>query len=206
MELTKCLCIDRTELGMITAAPLGNIMEEACYINKFLFGQGLHDLAGKWHLGVEALQSKAPQVADHEQCVLIDCVGMEQVVLHAPHNASERGNVAAQDAVAVHAAELVRDPDGFAQNGHEKLLIHGIRTETLVDEVPRFQKQTDSGCTYALEMRVLLQEVENLEERGRVFLEHAVVRHLNESFHFLEARIDGCRVIGVITKQDGFLE
>ncbi len=48
--------------------------------------------------------------------VRIDGVGVEQVVLHAPDDAAEGRDVAAEHAVQVHAAQLVRDAERRAQD------------------------------------------------------------------------------------------
>jgi hypothetical protein len=50
---------------------------------------------------------EAAQVAHHHEDVLIDRVDMEQVVLHLADDAAEGRHVAAEDAVLVHAAQLV---------------------------------------------------------------------------------------------------
>ena len=84
---------------MVAAAPFGDVVKQRGEVGEFLARQGLHDLAEHREFVVEFRHREAPQIAHHEQCVRIDRVGVEEVVLHPAHDASERGDVAAQDAV-----------------------------------------------------------------------------------------------------------
>ena len=103
------LGIDRAELRMVAAAALGDVVEQRREVGHFLARQRLHDPRQVRQLVVEARDREPAQVADDEQRVRVDRVGVEQVVLHAADDAAERRDVAAEHAVGVHAPQLVRD-------------------------------------------------------------------------------------------------
>ena len=77
---------------------------------------------------------EAAQVAHHEERVRVDRVGVEEVVLHAPDDAAEGRDVAAEHAVEVHAPELVRDAERRAQDVEEQPVMARVLAELLVDE------------------------------------------------------------------------
>ena len=70
----------------------------------------------------ELRHREAPQVAQHHQDVLVDGVDVEQIVLHLADDAAELGQVAAEDAVLVHAAELVHDAARLLQDVQKQQL------------------------------------------------------------------------------------
>ena len=84
---------------------------------------------------VVAGQRKAAQIADDEQRMGVDRVGVEQVVLHAPDDAAERGHVAAEHAVEIHAAQFVGDAGRGPQDLQEQPVIARILAELVVDQV-----------------------------------------------------------------------
>ena len=91
--------IDGAEFGVVAAAALGDVVEERREVSELLARQGLHDLAQGRQFVVEFWNRQAPQIAHHEQRVRIHRVGMEQVVLHAPDDPAEGGNIAAEHPV-----------------------------------------------------------------------------------------------------------
>ena len=77
-------------------------------------------------LVIESRQCEAPQVADDEQRVFVDRVGVKQVVLHATDDAAERRDVEAEHAVQVHAAQFVGDAFRRAQDGRNRRWLRGF--------------------------------------------------------------------------------
>ncbi len=187
------LRIDRAELGVIAAAALGDVVKERREVGEFLARQRLHDLAQGRELVVELRHREAAQVAHHEQRVRIHGVGVEQVVLHAPDHAPERGDIAAEHAVEIHAAQLVRDADRCAQDLHEQAMVARVLPEFLVDERDVRADQADRLGAHAAQLRVLLQEHEQLQQRRRIAREHLRVRDFQVIVADLKARIDGHR-------------
>ena len=133
---------------------------------------------------------QAPQIADDEQRVRIDRVGVEQVVLHAADDAAERRNVAAEHAVQVHAPQLVRDADRRAQDLEEQAVIARMLAELLVDQPQVPRQLADGRGAHAADLRVLLDDDEQLEQRRRIAVEDVVAGDLEVVVADLEARID----------------
>ena len=136
---------------------------------------------------------EAPQIAHHEQRVGIDGVGVEQVVLHASDHASERGNVAAENAVHIHAPQLVGDADRRAQDLHEEPVMARVLPKFLIDERYMRADEADGLGAHAAQLRVLLQEHEQLEQRRRIAGEYLGMGDLQIIVADLEARVDGHR-------------
>ena len=175
---------------MIAAATLGDVVEDGREIRELRLRQRLHDARQLRELVVVLRHRQAPQVADDEQRVRVDGVGMEQVVLHAADDAAERRNVAAEHAVQVHAPQLVRHAGRRAQDVEEQAVIARMLAELFVDQpqVPR-QLSGSSRARTPRDRRVLLEDDEQLEQRGRVAVEDVVVRDLEVVVADLEARI-----------------
>jgi len=97
---------------VVAAAALGDVVEQRREQQQLGPGQRAHQARELRQLVLEARQQQTAQVAHHEQGVRVDRVGVEQVVLHAPDDASEGRDVASEHAVEVHAAQLVVTPSG----------------------------------------------------------------------------------------------
>ena len=139
-------------------------------------------------LAVVLGQRQAAQVAQHEQRVRVDRVGVEQVVLHAADDATERGDVAAEHAVGVHAAQLVGHAGRRAQDFQEQAMVARVLAEFLVDEPQVLVDGADGGGAHTLHVRVLLQHHEQLEQRGRRAREQLLVHRFQVVVAHLEAR------------------
>ena len=142
---------------------------------------------------VVARDGEAAQVAHDEQRVRIDRVGVEQVVLHAPDDAAEGGDVAAEHAVGVHAPQLVRHPDRRAQDLEEQAVMARVLAELLVDQPQVARHRAHGRGAHAANLRVLLQEHEQLEQRRRGAREHLLAHRLERAVAHLEARIERTR-------------
>ncbi len=201
----KSLGIDGAEFGVIAAASLRDIVKKARQVGDFRLFQRLHDAAAVREFVIEAGQRETPQVADHEQRVFVDRVGMEQVVLHAAHDSAERGNVQPQDAVQVHAAQFVGHAGRRAQDRQEQPVVARILAELLVDQVQVAPDQADRPGADAADVGVLLQQQEQLEQRRRVVLEDVFIHGLQVAVLDLEALVEGLRRC-VRIHEDGFLE
>ena len=105
---------------MVAAAALGDVVVERRDVQQPAPLEAAHQLAAERELVRELRHGEAPQVAQHHQDVLVDGVDVEQVVLHLADDAAELGQVAAEDAVLVHAAELVHDAARLLQDVQEQ--------------------------------------------------------------------------------------
>ena len=94
---------------MITLAAFGDIVKQAGEIEQSGIGEVLEYATGQGELMAVVRHRQAPHVTDDEQGVLVDRVGMEQVVLHTPDDGVERRYVSGEDTVTVHAPEFMGD-------------------------------------------------------------------------------------------------
>ncbi len=156
---------------MIAAATLGDVVEQCAQVDDLGLGQLLHDRRDQRQFVVELRHGEAPRVADHEQRVRIDRVGVEQVVLHAADDAAEGGYVAAEHAVDVHAPQLVRHAARRAQDLEEQAVVARVLAELLVDQPQVAPDRTDRIGAHAAQLRMLLQQHEQLEQGRRLACE-----------------------------------
>ena len=187
------LGIHRAELRVVAAATLGDVVEQRRQIGDLRPRQGLHDLRELRQLVVEARQRETAQVAHHEQRVRVDRVGVEQVVLHAADDAAEGGDVAAEHAVVVHAAQLVGDAGGRAQDLEEEAMVARVLAELLVDEPEVLDDGAYGAGAHAADLGVLLQQREHLEQRRGLAHEQVVVHRFEVAVDHLEARVERLR-------------
>ena len=121
------------ERGMVASAALGDVMKNGRDIQQPVTLQAAHEAAAQ-RIFVRMLHhGEAPQVPHHGEDVLVHGIDMEQVVLHLPHDAPEGRQIAAQDAVLVHAPQLVHDAARLLQDRYEVRLVHRIAPESLID-------------------------------------------------------------------------
>ena len=137
---------------------------------------------------------QASQVADHEQRVRIDGIGMEQVVLHATDDAAECGDVPAQHAVVVHAAQFVGHAHRRAEDFQEQAVVARVLAELLVDQpqVPRHEAHRRG--THAEHVRVLLQQDEQFQQGRRGSREDVRAGGLQVFTADLEPRVQRLRL------------
>jgi len=181
-------------------------VEQAGEQQQFLLGQVGHQLAAQRELVRVLRHREAAQVAQHEQRMLVDGVDVEQVVLHLSDDAPEHRQVGGQDAVAVHALQLVPDAARLAQDLHEDAAGAQIVAEVVVDPIAVVADQADGRGAYTLQLRVLGEQQKDLQQGERIACEDAFVGHLDEALAGLEALVDRGRFAGIIGVQDGLLE
>ena len=185
--------IQCAEFGMIAAAPLGDVVKQSGQVGEFGCRQRPHDFRAARIFVIVSGQRKAPQVADHEQRVFIDRVGMKEVVLHAADDAAKGGDVAAEYAIAVHAPQFVRDAFLGAQDLQEQAMVARILPEPVVDQVQAAPYQRNGSGAHALQFRVLLQDQEEFQQCRRRAVENIIGGDLQEAVADLEALVDRLR-------------
>ena len=131
---------------------------------------------------------------------------MKQVVLHAADHAGEGRQVGGEDAVTVHAPQLVGDADRLPQDGHEQLAGLALAAEHVVDQIQMLPDQANGRSADALEVRLGLQQQEDAEQRERVFPEDVVMADLDVVVDGLELVVDRLNVPFIGAVQGNFLE
>ena len=183
--------IARAEHRVIAAAPLGDVVEQR-RDNQNLRPREVGDQARAQRILVRVLRlHEAAQVADHHQDVLVDGVHVEQVVLHLADDATEDRQVAAEDAVLVHASQLVRDAARLAQDLDETRAVDRIAAKRGVDAVAIAPERAQQRRRHALELRMPLQRQKAVEDRRRALDEQRVVLHVEQFVDRLEVGVDG---------------
>src|SRR5262249_26586918 len=93
----------------------------------------------------------------------IDRVGMKQVVLHPSDDSPKGGDIATQHTIRIHPPQLVRYPHGCADDLEKQSMITGILTKLLVYQPKVASPRAHRGGPHAIDVRVLLQQYEQLE-------------------------------------------
>ena len=106
MAHSKGMGVFCTQLGMVAATALGNIMIQASHVQHFRPGQAGDNGTGQCKLFGKVGVAQLAQVFDQIQAVCIDGVDVKQVVLHLADYTAKLGQIAAKNAVAIHAAQV----------------------------------------------------------------------------------------------------
>ena len=130
---------------------------------------------------IEALERELPEVADDKQCMFVDGVGMEQVILHAADDAAKCRDVQTKYTVQIHAAQFMGDAFRGPKNLQKQPLVSRRLTKLVVDQVQAAFDQPDRPGTDAANLRVLLQSRKTFQQGRRIFLEYVVAGRLQKS-------------------------
>jgi hypothetical protein len=177
--------VARAQVGMVPAASLGDVVEEGGEIQDLDVVELLHELRAERVFVVELREPEAPQVPDDHEDVLVHGVDVEEVVLHLPDDAPEGGKVAAEHAVATHAAKRPGESFG-AQDRHEAAAVVAPLAKRLVDLRQRSRQGTQRPRPEARHLGVLLEPQERFEDLAGLALEEALVADLEVAVHDLE--------------------
>ena len=175
---------------MIALSAFGDIMVKPADIQQFRFGQSADQVAAERKLFMKFRDGEAPQITYHEQGMFVDRVGVEHIVLHPPDDIAEFGQVSSQHAVADHAPQFVCQPMGLTQNIDKQFLGIRVCAELVVDQVQMVADQPDRRCPDAFELRMGLQNQEELQQRSRILCKDGVVADLEKAAVRLETRRD----------------
>jgi hypothetical protein len=117
---------------VIAAAPLADVVEEAGDVEQLDLRQTLGDAAGDRETLLVLRAQEAAHVLDHLQRVGVDRVAVEEIVLHLSDDATEGGQVAAEDPVARHAAQLPGHAAIGTQYVQEQALVFRVGAERVI--------------------------------------------------------------------------
>ena len=163
-------------VGVVAAAALGDVVEERGDVQQPAALEAAHQLAAQRILVRELGHGEAPQVAHHHQDVLVDGVDVEQVVLHLADDAAERRQVAAEDAVLVHAPQLVHDAARLLQDVQEQQRAStGSRRNARIDAASRAPQRAQRARGHAAQLGVLHHQQEALEDRASAARSNSVL-------------------------------
>src|SRR5690606_16559574 len=206
MALAEQGGVDGAEFRMIAATALGDVVIQAGHVQQVRLGQPAEDLPGQRALFLVVGARQFAQVLNQVQGVGIDCVDVEQVVLHLADDPAEFGQVAPENAIAVHTAQIAVYALAAAQQFDEQAGVADVAAEVVVDQVPVVAQQANAVGPDAADLLVLGHQHEDFQQREGGALEYLGVGHLDIVIAHLEAgvqRLDICRL--GIAQQD-FLE
>src|SRR5690606_6463173 len=121
--------IHRTELRVVTATAFADVVVEAGDVDELGLGQLVDDLAGQWEFLRQFGPFQLAQVFDQVERVRVDRIDVEQVVLHLSDDVAKLRQVAAEDAVAVHPAQVAVDALGRLEQLDEQAGIAQVAAE-----------------------------------------------------------------------------
>jgi len=133
-------------------------------------------------------------------------VGVEQVVLHLAHDATEFRQVNTQNAVACHAPELSRHFVGRIHDSEESIPVTLIGTKSVVDQVAVIADLADSGRRDTLGFIQVGAQQEYFQQRRGFRVEQLVTAGLDIAIAQLEPVIDDEDVVGGVRPQNGLVK
>ena len=121
MVLCKTLRRLRPQAAVIAPLPFGNIMKKGSQIQDPRALKLRGDVLALRNLLGELGHKKAPHIRHNQQDVLIDGIGVHQIVLHLPHGGGKAGQIVRQKAAGIHAPQQPRDASGRLQAAQKRL-------------------------------------------------------------------------------------
>ncbi len=175
---------------MVAATALGDVVEQRGDDENFGTRE-VGDEARTQRVFVRVLRlHEPPQVAYHHQDVLVDGVDVKKVVLHLSDDATENREIASQNAVLVHATQLVRDAARLAQDLDEARAVDRIAPERCIDPVAIAPERAQQRRRHPLELGVLLECKKALEDRRRSLHEQRFVLEIEQLVDDLEIGVE----------------
>ena len=180
----------RTELAVVAPSALGDVVEQRCDVQDPWLVPLRGELRAERVLMRVLGDEEAPRVAHHHQDVLVHRVDVEQVVLHATHDAPEDPQVSPEHRGLVHQPHRPRHALRLPQDVHEELTVDRVAPEATVHQVARVVQRAQRACRQALDAGGLLEDQEGLEDGVRVVGVEPVVANLQHAAAVEEARVD----------------
>ena len=104
---------------MVTPPALGNVMEQSGGVkNERLVPTGCQLRAKRVFVCMVGYK-ETPHISQDHQDVLVNCVNVEQVVLHLTHNVSKHPQIASQNRCLIHQAKGMCNALAFLKNFQE---------------------------------------------------------------------------------------
>ena len=194
------------QLGMVASAAFRDVVEQSRDVEKLRFGQPCEYVRAVREFMVTSRVGEHPQVADHEQAVLVDGIDVEQVVLHLSRHPIEDREIGAEDSVAMHPAQLVVDAARLAKDLQKEAAGADVGPEPVIDPVSVRPDESDRGRPHPFDVGMLLQQQKYLQQRERMAAEDVLASDLQVTVHGLEAPVDRLDAISAADVENHLLE
>ena len=159
------------QLGMVAAAPFGDVVKQGGQIQHGFALESVHQGAGKRQLVAVRFQSQPAHIAHHHQDVVVHGVNVEQVVLQQADDFVPLGQVMRKRAVEVEEAQQVGEPAAVAEEAHEAAAVGRIGIKTGVGFLHRLPPGAQGFGGEAGEVAVLLPQLQHFENMLRLAAE-----------------------------------
>ena len=165
-------------LGVIRAAPLGDVVEQPRKMEQLRLRQGGEDVRAVRKLVTMVGPSEAAQVRHGAQQVLVHGIDVEEVELHEAGDPAELRQVAPEDPVGVHPPQRPGEAVRLAQDLQEQASAGEVAAELVVHQIQVAADLSDRRRAHAAQLRMLLKQQERLQQCERVAPEHVAVHRL----------------------------
>ena len=184
------------QLGMVTPAPFGDVVEKGGHEQQ----PGLVPASGQLRakrvfMGMFG-HEKAPHITQHHDDVLVHRVDVEQVVLHLPHDAAEHPQVAPQHRGLVHQPHGVGDAGGLLQDAQEGGAVDRVAAEGRVHHMAGVVERPLGARRQALQAQRGLIQQEGFQDGVWLAQVKLVVHHLDHASLVQKTLVDRRRHVG----------
>ena len=122
--------------------------------------------------------------------MLIDGVGVKEVVLHASDDLAEIGQIAAENAELVHAPQFVQDAMFLPEKGKKTRAVARVGAEAFIHLGAGAPECADHARRHAAQARALRHDEEGFQNGFRRALENVFINNVEKLVGFLEPGID----------------
>ena len=136
---------------------------------------------------------KAPHVAQRDEAVLIDGVGVKQVVLHLPDDAAKHPQVAPQHAGVVHQPQGVGLPGRGLEDAQKQGVIGRVGAKAPVHHAAGVVERAQGAHAQLAHFGAALIQPEGLQDGARVALIQVVAANFQRAIDFAEPGVDAAR-------------
>ncbi|EKD98584.1 MAG: hypothetical protein ACD_23C00356G0002 [uncultured bacterium] len=130
---------------MVAAAAFADVVKKGRHIQNPGFVPASGKLRAKRVFMRVLGHEETAHVAQHHQDVLVHRIHMEQVMLHLPHDAAKRPQIAPQHRGLVHQPHGMRDARGLLQDAHEGGAVDWVAPEGAIHHAARVVERTQGA-------------------------------------------------------------
>ena len=189
----ELLRVDGAKFRMAAATAFGDVVENRRNVEHPRAIKVADQLAAERIFVAELGFREAAQIAQHAQDVLVDRIGVEEVVLHLADDRAKVRQVKPEDVELVHPAEFVQYAARLFEQLDEAHLVLRVVAESVVDQRPRAPKCADRACRHPFQFGMLLHDQEGFKNRGRLLVEDFFIGDVQQLVGVLEAFVDRLR-------------
>ena len=156
-------------LGVVAAAPFGDVVKEGGQIEDVLRLEAVHQRGGKRQLVAVGVHRQPPHIAQHHQNMVVDGIDVEQIVLQQADNFAPSGQIAAEYAVEIEETGDVGQPAALFEKADKTLAVDRVFIKFVVEPL-----RGSPPCAQGLrgdggDVVAALQNLDDFEHVARFF-------------------------------------